>query len=794
MKWKFEMFKRIAMVSTFWISLAMFLHFTFEACSNDSNNNAETVNIPLKVLYTASQNLDLQNQGELGLVNGTVQIISVAGCASGFAQAPEVDDWGYVTLLLKDRNCLVKLSSFVYGTTTYSATATGATNFTTWLANDTATFASITNSSDLLRVVVTAQVTQGGILNTDVVTYTFNTIAATTTQSLAQPTISTAVPLSVRGKSPNFTMTAARTLTINANGSYSVSFTLQCGVLQTGSGATAACDGATLQATTPAQVDYIFIPDAYSQGAITEAQMASAFGATTPTNVGTLTVNPGGADLNGNTLTNGGFYTSNASPLVTGTTPVYPNALNYVFIVRRRDTFSNALGYLYFYVNFPSQSINVSGCGTYFVGGSGTSIDPYQVADRATLANTALCTSSTTYFLQTDNIDLGGSGNPWTPIQLYGQYNGSGYNITGLYISSTTGSGGASFGLFSTMNTGSSVSDLNLVSVSVTAAGLNVGALAGNASGSVTNCTVSGTVTTGAAAISQNVVMGGLVGNLATGGTITTSNSTASVSWGTSTLSGTRTVQVGGLVGNTSGTSITLSSYVGTISATEAVGTFTLNAVGGLVGSVTAGSVSQNYAIPTMTVTPGTSLGPQDIGGLVGQTAAGITLTQNYASGSITVTRPASTAVYSIGGMVGLAGTTSTISNSYTMVTMSVTTATATDFYGGFVGKAVAITDCYSANPSMSTTQGNAFAKASGVTGTVTTSYYDSIVGLPTQGAITGLSAITPANIATQGSFTGFDFATPIWRMPSANPLASPNTTLSPVLNWQCGSNGITCI
>jgi len=67
-------------------------------------------------------------------------------------------------------------------------------------------------------------------------------------------------------------------------------------------------------------------------------------------------IDPGGSDLNSNTVTNGGFYTSNASPLPTGTSPIYPSNLAYVFILRMRDTTGaqNTLSYLYFYVNIAS--------------------------------------------------------------------------------------------------------------------------------------------------------------------------------------------------------------------------------------------------------------------------------------------------------------------------------------------------------------------------------------------------------------------------------------------------------
>ncbi len=771
-------------------SVGMFFFMSFVQCSRDDRGSQTKLSIPVNLNYLAptTYRLDESNQQGLELVATATNLsASLTGCSSSLSFGTTLLRASYIQVFLGDTNCLLKLQSYVIGSTTYSATATGATNFTTWTVGSVATFANTTLSTDTMKVFVGAQLTQTGILSTDTVVYNFTESTAAPTQNLSTATVSFPVPLSVSGQTPNFTFTQVRELSVNANGSFNVSFTLQCAVPETGAtGPTYACSGAILQS----QLDYIFIADAYSQGTITSAQAATAFTANTPTAVGTLTVAPGGTDLNGNTLPNGGFYTSNSTPLVTGTTAVYPSNYNYVFMLRQKDAFGNVLGYMYAYVDFPPTPGIAGSCGAYFASGSGTVGSPYVVNSAQTLMYTTLCQSSSIYFIQTATFDLGGSSTPWVPIPLYGQYNGNGFSITGLYVNNATAS--ANDGLFTTINTGASVSNLTISSASVTSAGTNIGILAGSSSGSITGVTVSGTVAT-QGTIATTVIIGSLVGNLASGGTITTSTSTANVTWGATTLTGT-TVRMGGLVGNTSGTSITLCSYVGTITATQRVGTFVLNAVGGLVGSVTAGSVSQNYAIATMSVDPNTSLGPQDIGGLVGQTAASITLSQNYASGSMTVTRVASSAVYSIGGMVGLAGATSTIINSYTMVTMSVTTARTSDFYGGFVGKAVAITDCYSANPTMSTTQGNAFGKSTGITGTITTSYYDSIAGLPTQGAITGLSAITPANIATQGSFTGFDFATPIWRMPSANPLASPNTTLSPVLNWQCGSNGITCI
>src|SRR6185295_19182884 len=131
-----------------------------------------------------------------------------------------------------------------------------------------------------IKVFVSSQVTQAGVQTSDTIVYKFTDISSTTTSNFSNTTVSTPVPLTVNAQNaPNFTVTQARYLSTNPNGSANMSFTLECGNTLTGSTLpTYACSSALLNS----QLDYIFISDAYSQGNITVGQANSAFSANTP--------------------------------------------------------------------------------------------------------------------------------------------------------------------------------------------------------------------------------------------------------------------------------------------------------------------------------------------------------------------------------------------------------------------------------------------------------------------------------------------------------------------------------
>lgn len=225
------------------------------------------------------------------------------------------------------------------------------------------------------------------------------------------------------------------------------------------------------------------------------------------------------------------------------------------------------------------------------------------------------------------------SGFNFTPITntFNGSLNGDGYTISNLSISSTSPSI-FGIGLFSNIGTTGSVSNLTLSSeavnlaVSSPPAGppappafLAAGGLAGTNYGTVTNISVTGSVSSSAPA-GTTTWAGGLVGDNV--GSISNSSSTASVTGGIA----------GGLVGTLNGGSISQSYSTGSVNAPVANGGGVTGAVnaGGLVGLQFSGTtISQSYA--TGAVTAGAN---GYAGGLVGFSDGG-NITQSYASGAV---------------------------------------------------------------------------------------------------------------------------------------------------------------
>ena len=795
---------------TFHLSLSL-----LSGCSSRDSMSTSVSQFPIsvKLSYKTAQTLNLNEAGNssLDLVStGSNLVVSVSGCSSGYSASNVAIASGVINLYKLDVGCIVKLRSFTLGAVNYSTV--GGTDFTTWLNNDVATFKN-TSGSDTIKVFVISQVTQAGVQTSDTVVYKFTDTAQSTTSNLSQVNVSTPTPLTVNGQpTPDFTLTQARFLSINPNGSANMSFTMQCGSTLSGSTLpTYACSSALLNS----QLDYILIEDSYSQGTLTVAQANTAFGNNTATSVGSLIVAPGASDLNSNVLNNGGFYTSNASPLTTGNTPVYPYGLNYVFMLRWRDSGGNTLSYLYFYVTINSISTpppSSSGCGTFFSGGSGTVGDPYQISDATTLRHVSYCTSSSTYFVQTRNIDLGGSASPWTPIPLYGKYDAANYSISNLYI---VGSAALNVGLFSTMSNGASISNLTLSSVSVSG-GQYVGALIGSMSGgSITNVTVSGTVTGNSISTGSGVVVGGFVGFI-TGGSITSSSSSANVVFNPST-SNSGTMSIGGFVGR-----IIISSTNASISSAAATGSITISGAsnsnassiysGGFVGNIdTSGgyissSITNSYATGTQSYdfTP-TAAMTALIGGFIGHETSiwpsTSTIARCFSGGNMSFVGRNNIVLY-LGGFVG-AMNGEALTDVYTMGSIAVTgSGSSQPNIGGLIGSATGgstTTNVYVAKSSMSKTiTGGVIAGiiAANPLGAYNTYYYHNAnVPANTYGA-TGISGITTyttvSEMQTQSNFTGFNFSTPIWKMPSANPLSSDGL-LSPVLAWQCGTSGIVC-
>ena len=193
-------------------------------------------------------------------------------------------------------------------------------------------------------------------------------------------------------------------------------------------------------------------------------------------------------------------------------------------------------------------------CDVLASNGSGTSADPFRIANQtqlAQLASDSNCRVSGLHFKQTADITLSGTWTPigTSPLPFRGSLDGDEFTISGMSISSSlTGPAG----LFGVLD-GAAVTDLRITGFTnttdlTTSLYFQRGGLAGIATGStISNVGVEGTVR-GAGAV------GGLIGQLNQGNTI-------SRSWSNSTVTTNNSWYTGGLIGYAQGPSTITESY-----------------------------------------------------------------------------------------------------------------------------------------------------------------------------------------------------------------------------------------
>ena len=229
---------------------------------------------------------------------------------------------------------------------------------------------------------------------------------------------------------------------------------------------------------------------------------------------------------------------------------------------------------------------------------------------------------------------IGGSASNFT-----GAFNGEGHAITGLTIDQPTGS---DVGLFGATSSTSVVQDLSLVGGSITALA-NVGALAGTSGGTVSNVQSSVDVT-------GFFLVGGLIGEASgsiTGASVS-GTTTGEIVPGSSSSG--NPGPLGGLIGQLDAGSVTGSHVTGAVTAADG------SSIGGLIGTTNTGAtVDSSYATGAVTANPVTNGGSQ-IGGLIGDNLGAVT--NSYATGAVT-------GEFMVGGLIGTNDSTGSVARSY---------------------------------------------------------------------------------------------------------------------------------
>jgi len=365
-----------------------------------------------------------------------------------------------------------------------------------------------------------------------------------------------------------------------------------------------------------------------------------------------------------------------------------------------------------------------------YSGGSGTSIAPYQIANKTDLRYLSEYSGEwTKHFIQTADItftaadfesdgDFYNSGNGFIPIgggsygstDFDGLYDGNGFMIENLYINRPSIS---RIGFFGRISDTGDLDDINLVNVDITGGG-QTAALVGQPYGAINDCRSSGSV-------SGTSTVGGLVGQVNSGSSIANCYSTATVNSSGS--------EAGGFAAS-SYASISRCYSTGNVSGTSVVGGFIGNTKNTIQECFSTGNVS----------------GTSSVGGLIGKldfSWVDIDITNCYSLGNVTRTSGTST---SFGAFSGesysnpMSGSREcTIENCYSTGNVYESVGVSwSSLNKGFVGE-----------------ETESKGVVSG-TYTYTNNFWDSESS--NQSTATGATAKTTTQMKTQSTFTNWDF------------------------------------
>jgi len=355
------------------------------------------------------------------------------------------------------------------------------------------------------------------------------------------------------------------------------------------------------------------------------------------------------------------------------------------------------------------------------------------------------------------DVDLSGysSGTGWNPIGASGSaftgiFDGNGHTISNLTINDSATDYRGFFGFTS----GAEIKNVTLTNVSVNGKQFVGGLVGQSETGTISNCSVSGTVS----GVGKSI--GGMVGRKNSG---TVENSHASVNVNSNSES------AGGLIGHCAGASIVFCHATGSVSG--------YSSTGGLVGYQFDGAITSCYATGNVLVDK-FYFNEANAGGLVGRTAT-VTITKCYALGNVTVQYAGTNFVHA-GGLGGyISG--GTVQNCFARgnVDANITNTGSSNpvFAGGLVGRLSATAQyCYSTGTIAASTVGtgavNIYAFAGGSSSTAC--YYDMTTsGIADDGVDTNGIGKSHSDMILQSTYqpgaNNWDFST-VWSIsPSIN-------------------------
>lgn len=263
------------------------------------------------------------------------------------------------------------------------------------------------------------------------------------------------------------------------------------------------------------------------------------------------------------------------------------------------------------------------------------------------------------YFKLESDIDMSyySTGDAWKPVpEFSGKIEGRGYIIKNLTVSRASD---RYCGLFGQVKDGARINNLKLENVNISG-GEYTGAIAGTCSGTVTNCTISGRVS------SQSSNVGGVFGLFENG---VAQNIVAKLS-----VNGNESV--GGFVGSMTSGTIEACSSQGNVTGIEKVGGFAGRITP--LGTTTVSQIATDCSIISNETAGGF------VGSLEAQNASQLTIVDSYSKGRITdCSRMA-------GGFIGSLSAVSTSVLNFTSLYTVVDTPNLCDIRGGFAGNVTA--------------------------------------------------------------------------------------------------------